>query len=122
MKETKPYDLPKEGPKNIVSEPMAEYQSMSSLQLEADKARLIRAIVNIDSKLVCDKVKQRLRDILNLREEVVVEPEPDSKEYIMTGLKEAFLEMKEVKAGRSQSRPAEELLKELMEERDEEDD
>ena len=30
--------------------------------------------------------------------------------------------MKEVKAGRSQSRPAEELLKELMEERDEEDD
>ena len=92
MKETKPYDLPKEGPKNIVSEPMAEYQSMSSLQLEADKARLIRAIVNIDSKLVFDKVKQRLRDILNLREEVVVEPEPDSKEYIMTGLKEAFLE------------------------------
>ena len=70
MKETKPYDLPKEGPKNIVSEPMAEYQSMSSLQLEADKARLIRAIVNIDSKLVFDKVKQRLRDILNLREEV----------------------------------------------------
>ena len=121
MKETKPYDLPKEGPKNIVSEPMAEYQSMSSLQLEADKARLIRAIVNIDSKLVFDKVKQRLRDILNLREEVVV-PEPDSKEYIMTGLKEAFLEMKKVKAGRSQSRPAEELLKELMEERDEEDD
>ena len=103
MKETKPYDLPKEGPKNIVSEPMAEYQSMSSLQLEADKARLIRAIVNIDSKFV-------------------VEPEPDSKEYIMTGLKEAFLEMKEVKAGRSQSRPAEELLKELMEERDGEDD
>lgn len=122
MKETKPYDLPKEGPKNIVSEPMAEYQSMSSLQLEADKARLIRAIVNIDSKLVFDKVKQGLRDILNLREEVVVEPEPDSKEYIMTGLKEAFLEMKEVKAGRSQSRPAEELLKELMEERDGEDD
>jgi hypothetical protein len=65
MKETKPYDLPKEGPKNKVSE-------------------------------------------------------PDSKEYILTGLKEAFLEMKEVKARRSQSRPAEELLKELMEERDEE--
>ena len=63
MKETKPYDLPKEGPKNKVSE-------------------------------------------------------PDSKEYILTGLKEAFLEMKEVKARRSQSRPAEELLKELMEERD----
>ena len=61
MKETKPYDLPKEGPKNKVSE-------------------------------------------------------PDSKEYILTGLKEAFLEMKEVKARRSQSRPAEEL----MEERDEE--
>ena len=122
MKETKPYDLPQERPKNIVSEPMAEYQRMSSLQLAADKARLIRAIVNIASKLVFDKVKQRLRDILNLREEVVVEPEPDSKEYIMTGLKEAFLEMKEVKAGRSQSRPAEELLKELMEERDEEDD
>lgn len=86
MKETKPYDLPKEGPKNIVSEPMAEYQSMSSLQLEADKARLIRAIVNIDSKLVFDKVKQRLRDILNLREEVVVEPEPDSKEWLKRGI------------------------------------
>lgn len=122
MKETKPYGRPKKYPENKLSEPMAEYQSMSALQLEADKARLIRAIANIDSKSVFDKVKQQLRDILNLKEEIVAEPEPDSQEYIMTGLKEAFLEMKEIKAGKRKSRPAEELLKELIDERDEEDD
>ena len=43
------------------------------------------------------------------------EPEPDSKEYILKGLKEAFLELREIKAGRSKGIPARELLRELRE-------
>lgn len=90
--------------------------------MEADKAKLIRAIVNIDSKSLFDKVKQQLSGILNIRDnETTVELEPDSKEYIMNGLKEAFMELKEIRAGKGKTRPVEELLKELMEE-DKQDD
>lgn len=41
------------------------------------------------------------------------ELEPDSDEYILTGMKEAFQEWEEVKAGRATTRPVEELLNEL---------
>lgn len=45
-------------------------------------------------------------------ENTVSEPmEPDSKEYIIAGLRDAFLELKEVRAGKGKTRPAEELLK-----------
>lgn len=122
MKNTKPYRHEEEDTGKTVSEPIVGYQGMASLQLEADKARLIRAIVNIDNKSVLDKVKHLLCDVLNIREDVVADPEPDSKEYIISGLREAFLELKEVRAGKGRTRPAEELLKELTEEREEEDD
>lgn len=122
MKETKPYDSYEEGSKNKISEPVVGYQSMASLQLEADKAKLIRAIANIDSKSLFDKVKQQLYQVLNINEEITAEPITDSKEYILTGLKEAFLELKKIKAGRGKTRPVEELLKELMDEREDEDD
>lgn len=123
MKKAKSYKNMEECSENKVSEPVVAYQSMASIQLEADKARLIRAIANIDSKSLFDKVKQQLSEILNIKEnETSVELEPDSKEYIMNGLKEAFMELKEIKAGRGKTRPAKELLKELMEEGDEEDD
>lgn len=122
MKKTKPYKYEEEGTGKIVSEPIVGYQGMASLQLEADKARLIRAIVNIDNKSVLDKVKHLLCDVLNVREDAVADPEPDSKEYIIAGLRDAFLELKEVKAGKGKTRPAGELLKELAEEREEEDD
>lgn len=123
MKKAKPYKNMEECSENKVSEPAVGYQTMASMQLEADKAKLIRAIVNIDSKSLFDKVKQQLSGILNIRDnETTVELEPDSKEYIMNGLKEAFMELKEIRAGKGKSRPAEELLKELMEDGDEEDD
>lgn len=41
------------------------------------------------------------------------ELEPDSDEYILTGMKEAFQEWEEVKARRATTRPVEELLNEL---------
>lgn len=48
------------------------------------------------------------------------EPEPDSKEYILKGLKEAFLELREIRAGRkSDGRPLREVLKELEAEEEE---
>lgn len=122
MKKSKPYKHEEEGTEKTVSEPIVEYQSIASLQLEADKAQLIRAIVNIDNKSVLDKVKHLLCDVLNIREDVVVDLEPDSKEYIIAGLREAFLELREVRAGKGRTRPAEDLLKELSEEREEEDD
>lgn len=121
MKKSKPYRHEEEGTEKTASEPIVGYQSMASLQLEADKAQLIRAIVNIDNKSVLDKVKHLLCDVLNIREDVV-DLEPDSKEYIIAGLREAFLELREVRAGKGRTRPAEDLLKELTEERDEEDD
>lgn len=42
--------------------------------------------------------------------------EPDSKEYIMSGLKEAFRELKEIKAGKGKTYSVEEVLKEMREE------
>lgn len=39
---------------------------MTTLEFEADKARLVRAIINIDNKRVLEEVKRNLRGILNL--------------------------------------------------------
>lgn len=38
---------------------------MTTLEFEADKARLVRAIINIDNKGLLEEVKQNLRGILN---------------------------------------------------------
>ena len=48
------------------------YNSMAYLELEAEKAELIRTIANIDSKEIIDKVKQKLHDVLGLKEKTVV--------------------------------------------------
>ena len=45
---------------------------MAYLELEAEKAELIRTIANIDSKEIIDKVKQKLHDVLGLKEKTVV--------------------------------------------------
>lgn len=44
-------------------------------------------------------------------------PKPDSDEYILAGLKEAFKEWEEVKAGRGKLYSAEDVLAELQAER-----
>lgn len=119
-KKVKPYTQQEEPTTPIVSEPAVEYQRMPNIQLEADKARLIRAIVNIDSRTLFDKVKQQLYGILNIKEDTAIN-EPDSKEYIMSGLKEAFRELKEIKAGKGKTYSVEEVLKEMREETDSND-
>lgn len=121
-KKVKPYTQQEESTTPNVSEPAVEYQCIPNIQLEADKARLIRAIVNIDSRTLFDKVKQQLYGVLNIKEETTAdEPKPDSKEYIISGLKEAFRELKEIKAGKSKTYSVEEVLKEMREEADSND-
>ena len=43
---------------------------------------------------------------------------PDSKAYIMKGLKEAFGEIKNIQSGRSKGKPLEEVLSEIESEED----
>ena len=115
MKESKKYKQQEEETTKV-SEPVVAYNSMAYLELEAEKAELIRTIANIDSKEIIDKVKQKLHDVLDLNK--LRETESECKEYILANIKEAFYEQERVKAGESSSRPAEELLEELIRERD----
>nr|WP_302829185.1 hypothetical protein [uncultured Bacteroides sp.] len=78
----------------------------NAMKVEADKIRLIRAIVDIDNEVLLKKVKQQLYGILNIVEE-------DSDEYIIKGVRESLCEYKKVKQGKAKSRSVEELLDEL---------
>lgn len=78
----------------------------NALKVEADKMRLIRAIVEIDNEEVLRKVKSQLYSILNIADE-------DSDEYIIKGIRNSLQEYKKVKSGKAKSRPVEELLNEL---------
>ena len=71
MKEPEKYKQPEEETTRL-SEPTVAYNSMAYLELEAEKAELIRTIANIDSKEIIDKVKQKLHDVLGLKEKTVV--------------------------------------------------
>ena len=71
MKESKKYKQQEEETTKV-SEPVVAYNSMAYLELEAEKAELIRTIANIDSKELIDKVKQKLHDVLGLREKTAV--------------------------------------------------
>ena len=66
MKEPEKYKQPEEETTRL-SEPTVAYNS-----IEAEKAELIRTIANIDSKEIIDKVKQKLHDVLGLKEKTVV--------------------------------------------------
>ena len=56
MKEPEKYKQPEEETTRL-SEPTVAYNSMAYLELEAEKAELIRTIANIDSKEIIDKVE-----------------------------------------------------------------
>lgn len=59
---------------------------------------------------------------MNKEETAAIEqPEPDSKEYIMTGIKNAFRELKEIRAGKGKTYSVEEVLKEMREAADNND-
>lgn len=74
MKEPEKYKQPEEETTRL-SEPTVAYNSMAYLELEAEKAELIRTIANIDSKEIIDKVKQKLHDVLGLDKNRETEPE-----------------------------------------------
>lgn len=46
----------------------------------------------------------------------ISKPVPDSKEYIVSGLKDAFRELKKIKSGKSKTYSLEEVLKEMRQE------
>lgn len=88
---------------------------MTTMEMDTQRVMLAREILNTDNvELLREMVKAHKRIIARFTaKEAVAEPEPDSKEYIMQGLKEAFQELKEIKAGMVKGRPLEEMLKEL---------
>ena len=74
MKEPEKYKQPEEETTRL-SEPTVAYNSMAYLELEAEKAELIRLLqenYRPDSKEIIDKVKQKLHDVLGLKEKTVV--------------------------------------------------
>ena len=85
----------------------------NTMKLEADKMRLIRAIVNIDNESLLKKVKEQLHEVLNLNEEGKSLLKEDSDEYIAKGIRESLKEHNKVKKGKSKSKPVEDLLNEL---------
>lgn len=94
---------------------------MNTMELDAQRIVLAREILNTDNSELLKEMSKaykriKARMIKTADPKVAVAPEPDSKEYIMNGLKEAFLQLNEYKAGRIQARPLDELLKELEEE------
>lgn len=92
---------------------------MTTMELNTQKITLAREILETDDKELLDEVSKAYRRIkarLTKAKAATQEPEPDSKEYILNGLREAFRELKEVQAGRAKARPIEELFKELEEE------
>lgn len=91
---------------------------MTTIEMEAQKAELARHILNVDNMEVIAEVKKAYNlAMARLAKNNGSKTEPDSKEYVLNGLKEAFLQLKDIKAGQLKGRPAEELLKELEEEK-----
>lgn len=84
---------------------------MTTMELRASLLKEVSVFFD-DEEMMRSAIKA-LKDI---RKTVLLEKkelEPDSDEYILAGLKGAFKEMNEVRAGRSTTRPVEELLNEL---------
>lgn len=92
---------------------------MTTKEIDSQRVLLAREILNTeDIELLKELTKayKRIKSRLAKSVTVKVEPKEDSKEYILNGLKEAFTELKEIKAGRLKGIPARELLKDLEEE------
>lgn len=86
---------------------------MTTMELRASLLKEVSVFFD-DEEMMRSAIKA-LKDIRKtvLLEKKKKELEPDSDEYILAGLKGAFKEMNEVRAGRSTTRPVEELLNEL---------
>lgn len=91
--------------------------------MEAKRIMLAREILNTDNNEFLEEMSKayhRIKIRLTKNTAAEQEPEPDSKEYILQGIKEAILELNEVKAGRAKTHSAWELLEELKKEEENE--
>lgn len=86
---------------------------MTTMELRASLLKEVSVFFD-DEEMMRSAIKalKGIRKTVSL-EKKKKELEPDSDEYILAGLEEAFKEMKEVKAGRSTTRPVEDVLAEL---------
>lgn len=85
---------------------------MTTMELRASLLKEVSAFFD-DEEMMRSAIKALKRVGKTVSTEKKKALEPDSDEYILAGLKEAFKELEEVKAGRSKTRPLEELLNEL---------
>lgn len=88
---------------------------MTTIEIEAQKALWVRDILNLDNSEMITELKKnydrtKLRIQRRMKERT---PSPDSKAYIMKGLKEAFGEIKNIQSGHSKGKPLEEVLAEI---------
>lgn len=85
---------------------------MTTMELDAQRLMLAREILNTDNAELLKEMAVAYKRI-KARLAKTTTAEPDSKEYVMNGLKEAIHELNEYKAGRVQARPLDELIKEM---------
>ena len=90
---------------------------MTTMELDSQRLMLAREILTTDNAeflkemtKAYKRIKNRLADIASTKE---MEAEPDSKEYILNGMKEAINSLNDYKAGKIQARPLDELIREL---------
>ena len=88
---------------------------MTTLEIEAQKALWARDILNLDNSEMITELKENYdRTKLRIQRRMKKQaPSPDSKAYIMKGLKEAFGEIKNIQSGHSKGKPLEEVLAEI---------
>lgn len=89
---------------------------MTTMELRASLLKEVSAFFD-DEEMMRSAIKALKRVGKTVSTEKKKALEPDSDEYILAGLKEAFKELKEVKAGRSKLYSAEDVLAELKAEK-----
>ncbi len=93
---------------------------MTTMELDSLRLILAREILTTDNTELLQemtKAYQRIKNRLSKPITAKAEPEEDSKEYILNEVKEAFTELKAIKAGKLKGIPAHELLKDLEEDK-----
>ena len=87
---------------------------MTTVQLTSALQREMSYIVTDETMM--ERALKSLRKIRRERKaekEMAMEPQEDSEEQVMQSLREAFRELKLVQEGKLETRPIEELLKQL---------
>lgn len=93
---------------------MKEEKIMTTMELEAYRAELARAILETEDWNLLDKVRRIVLPKSKKRAKAVEEEEPVmSDEEVREGLKEAFRCAKLIREGKLKGRPAREVLNEL---------